>query len=136
MSIMLPSCSKTNNTNTAKNQISIYVGQNIFTNSLDPIKGAMSYGYSFTNCALTKVDSDSKYVGDLATDWNITDDSLSYTFNLRKDVKFQDGSDFTADDVVFTYETVKKNQGENENVDLTKLAKVEAIYLASCRHYI
>ena len=127
MLIMLPSCSKVNNTNTAKNQISIYVGQNIFTNSLDPIKGAMSYGYSFTNCALTKVDSDSKYVKDLATDWNITDDSLCYTFNLRKDVKFQDGSDFTADDVVFTYETVKKNQGENENVDLTKLAKVEAI---------
>lgn len=127
MSILLLSCSKTNNTNNSKNQISMYVGGNIFSSSLDPIKGAMSYGYSFTNCALLKVNSESKYVGDLATDWSITDDSLCYTFNLRKDVKFQDGSDFTADDVVFTYETVKKNQGENENVDLTSLSKVEAI---------
>ncbi|MBE6051842.1 MAG: hypothetical protein E7214_14645 [Clostridium sp.] len=90
MSIVLPSCSKNNSTNKSKNQISMYVGGTMFSSSLDPIKGAMSYGYSFTNCALIKVNSESKYVGDLATDWSITDDSLCYTFNLRKNVKFQD----------------------------------------------
>lgn len=107
--------------------ISIFVGSTIFSSSLDPIKGAMSYGYSFINCALTKVDPNSEYIGDLATQWQISEDSLEYTFNLRKDVKFHDGSDFTADDVVFTYETVKANQAENESVDLTKLKSVEAL---------
>lgn len=110
-----------------KDGISVYLGGTIFTSSLDPVKGAMSYGYSFTNSALTKVNPQSQYEGDLATDWKISDDSLVYTFNLRKGVKFQDGSDFTAEDVVFTYETVKENQAENESVDLTKLKSVEAI---------
>lgn len=33
----------------------------------------------------------------------ISSDSLTYTFNLRQDVKWTDGSPVTADDVVFTY---------------------------------
>ena len=110
-----------------KDSISIYVGTSIFNTSLDPIKGAMSYGYSFTNCALIKVNPDSKYVGDLATDWNISEDALTYTFNLRKDIKFHDKSKFTADDVVFTFQKVKDNQGDNEKVDLSKLKSVEAV---------
>ena len=36
------------------NSIVAYVGTNIFDSSLDPIKGAMSYGYSFTNAAFLK----------------------------------------------------------------------------------
>ncbi len=104
-----------------------YVGGTIFDGSLDPVKGAMSYGYSFTNCALLRVNPDSNYEGDMATDWSISDDSLVYTYKLRENVRFSDGSDFTADDVVFTYTTVKENQAHNENVDLTKLASVKAL---------
>lgn len=104
-----------------------YVGGTIFDSSLDPVKGAMSYGYSFTNCALLRVNPDSNYEGDMATEWSISDDALVYTYKLRENVKFSDGSDFTADDVVFTYNTVKENQAHNENVDLTKLASVKAL---------
>lgn len=110
-----------------KDSISIFIGSGIFDSSLDPIKGAMSSGYSFTNCALIRVNENSKYEGDLATDWITSDDGLEYTFNLREGVKFQDGSIFNADDVVFTYEKVKDNQGENEKVDLSKLKSVEAV---------
>jgi peptide/nickel transport system substrate-binding protein len=106
--------------------IAIYVGTTIFSESLDPVKGSMSYGYSFTNNALLKVDPDSEYVGDLATEWSVSDDALTYTFTLREGVQFSDGSDFTAADVVFTYDTVKENQGDNENVDLTRLSAVAA----------
>ena len=111
----------------SKDSITVYVGNNIFESSLDPVKGAMSYGYSFTNNALTRVNPNSEYEGDLAESWNISEDSLTYTFNLKKDIKFHDGSDFTSEDVVFTYETVKDNQADNENVDLTRLKDVEAI---------
>ncbi len=137
MSLMFVGCNrasegKSKNTEVAvnteaKDSISAYVGTNIFEESLDPIKGAMSYGYSFTNCALTRVNSESGYEGDLATDWQISDDSLVYTFNLREGVKFHDGSAFTAEDVVFTYETVKENQANNENVDLSRLESVTAL---------
>ena len=110
-----------------KNDVIAYVGTSIFDGSLDPIKGAMSYGYAFTNNALLKVDPNSTYVGDLATDWLISEDALTYTFNLKKGIKFSDGSDFTAEDVVFTYEMVRDHQAQNENVDLTFLESIKAI---------
>ena len=40
----------------------------------------------------------------LATSWNISDDGLNITLDLRKDVKFHDGTDFNADAVVFSFE--------------------------------
>lgn len=107
--------------------IVIYIGTTIFSNSLNPVKGGMSYGYPFINDALLQVNSSSEYVGDLATDWTVSDNALVYTYKLKKGVKFSDGSNFTAEDVVFTYNTVKANQAENENVDLTKLSSVKAL---------
>ena len=116
----------TSETKTDKEGVTAFVGGNIFEESLDPIKGAMSHGYPFVCNALLKVDPKSEYVGDLAEDWDISDDALTYTFYLRQGIKFSDGSDFTADDVVFTYEEVKENQANNENVDLTRLQSITA----------
>lgn len=106
--------------------INVYIGGSIFDSSMDPVKGFMSYGYPFVNEALIQANTDSEYVADLATDWEVSDDALTYTFNLREGVTFSDGTPFTAEDVVFTYEEVQKNQANNENVDLTKLKSVEA----------
>lgn len=44
----------------------------------------------------------------LATDWTISDDGLTYTFNLREGVVFHNGEPFEADDVVFTFERAKE----------------------------
>ena len=41
-------------------------------------------------------------VPDMASDWKASADGLTYTFDLRPNLKFQDGSSVTADDVVFT----------------------------------
>jgi peptide/nickel transport system substrate-binding protein len=38
----------------------------------------------------------------LATSWKVSADNLTYTFTLRKGVKFHNGKTLTADDVVFT----------------------------------
>ena len=40
----------------------------------------------------------------LATEWDISDDGLTYTFTLREGVKFQDGSDFDSEDVKYSLE--------------------------------
>jgi peptide/nickel transport system substrate-binding protein len=43
-------------------------------------------------------------VPDLAESWSISDDSLTWTFNLRQGVTWHDGAAFTADDVIFSIE--------------------------------
>ena len=43
----------------------------------------------------------------LAESWNEGKDHLSYTFTLRKNVKFHDGSPLTAEDVKFSFERYK-----------------------------
>ena len=42
----------------------------------------------------------------LAESWDISEDGLEYTFYLRQGVKWHDGEPFTAEDVLFTYESV------------------------------
>ncbi|HEV2033115.1 MAG TPA: ABC transporter substrate-binding protein [Candidatus Dormibacteraeota bacterium] len=52
---------------------------------------------------LTTVDAQQNVVGLLASDWTISPDLLTYTFNIRSGVKWADGQPFSADDVLFTY---------------------------------
>jgi len=43
----------------------------------------------------------------LATSWELSSDGLSYTFHLRKDVRFHDGINMTSKDVKFTFEWMR-----------------------------
>lgn len=40
----------------------------------------------------------------LAESWDVSSDGLEYTFELRQDVEFTDGTPFDAEDVIFTFE--------------------------------
>jgi peptide/nickel transport system substrate-binding protein len=42
----------------------------------------------------------------LARSWTVSDDQLTYTFNLRPDVKWHDGEPFSSDDVKFSIEEI------------------------------
>ncbi len=55
---------------------------------------------------LVKYDTDLSLIGDLAESWDISDDGLTITFHLRKGVKWTDGVEFTANDVMFGYKTI------------------------------
>ncbi len=55
--------------------------------------------------ALTHVDADTRLIPGLATSWRAID-ATTWEFKLRRGVKFHDGSDFTAEDVVFSLERV------------------------------
>ncbi len=49
------------------------------------------------------VEDSNKFTPGLAESWNISDDGLTYTFNLQKDVSFHNGSKFDGQDVEFTF---------------------------------
>ena len=49
-----------------------------------------------------------KIVGDLAESWTVAKDGLTYTFKLRRGVKFHDGSAFSSEDIKATYDRIRK----------------------------
>ncbi len=55
---------------------------------------------------LVKYDTDLSVKGDLAESWDISPNGLVITFYLRKGVRWADGVEFTADDVMFGYRTI------------------------------
>jgi len=42
----------------------------------------------------------------LAESWQISEDKLTYTFKLREGIKWHDGTPFTSEDIVFSYNTI------------------------------
>lgn len=55
---------------------------------------------------LNLVDGLRSVIPDLAESWEMSDDGLVYTFNLREGVTYHDGTPFTADDVVATFDRI------------------------------
>ena len=47
-----------------------------------------------------------KIVGDVAESWTISRDALTYTFKLRRGIRFHDGSELTSRDVKATYDKI------------------------------
>ena len=52
---------------------------------------------------LVDVDDNFTVLPELATDWSVSDDGLTWTFKLRQGVKFHSGKDFTSADVVYSF---------------------------------
>ena len=77
------------------NDQEIMDGQNNVSNDL-----VLPQVYSY----LIKRDLDGKIVGDVAESWEVSEDELTWTFHLKKGVKFHSGKELTAEDVKATYD--------------------------------
>ena len=75
--------------------------------SFDPCTG---FGYTgsplYSN--LVKVNGEDQLENDLATEYEVSDDALTWVFKIRDDVKFTNGDPLKASDVAFTFNTTKE----------------------------
>lgn len=99
---------------------------------------------------LTSVDVDGQVIPTLAESWDVSDDGLTYTFHLQTGATFHDGTDLTADDVVWsiteaigpdskaarksdlqTIQTVTAVDDDTVELDLSRASQGLTFYLAS-----
>lgn len=86
----------------------IVIGTDVDAGTLDPRLTRDTTAYRAADliyAGLVHLTSKLEAVPDLAESWE-SPDPQTYIFKLRPDLKFSDGSPLTADDVVYTYESV------------------------------
>ncbi|MDR1061085.1 MAG: ABC transporter substrate-binding protein [Clostridiales bacterium] len=98
----------------------VVIGFPSIPSNYDPLNGFAS-GVQLLYSALVQTDADMNVVPDLAESWEVSDDALAYTFRLRDGARFSDGSDVTARDVVFSYNTAMANA---TGIDLSAVQSV------------
>lgn len=63
----------------------------------------------------------------LAQSWTVSEDGLTYTFRLKPNVKWHDGHDFTADDVVFSADDFLRKTHARLRANLAVVESIKAI---------
>jgi len=71
------------------------------TNDVDSDLSSMIYS------GLMKIDEKGNLVNDMAEGYEISEDKLSYTFYIKKNIKWHDDKDLTSDDIIFTMQTIQ-----------------------------
>ena len=83
------------------------------TDTLDPALVTDGLAYSRGRAHLNRLvqfNDDITVRPELAEEWDVNADATEFTFKLRKGVTWHDGSDFTADDVIYS---MNRHLGEN-----------------------
>lgn len=106
---------------THKDSVVIAIGAEPET--LDPTQGWGHGNSPIVQSTLVKYTADLTFENDLATDYSLSSDGLTWTFTVRDDAFFTDGEKVKASDVAFTLETAKAAQG---SVDLTYMESAVA----------
>lgn len=100
-------------------------------NTLDPAKSKIGeeYNYHFLVFnALTLIDRDMTVKPDLAERWESSKDLKTWTFYLRKGVKFHHGRELDAEDVIASFKRIlDKATGSPARVNLQVIETMEAV---------
>jgi peptide/nickel transport system substrate-binding protein len=75
---------------------------------------------------LVKIDASKEIIPDLATDWAVSDDGKTITFNLKNNAKWHDGENVTSEDVKYTFDTIKSNPAYYFSTRLQIVDSIEA----------
>ena len=79
----------------------VKIGWAGYPDSLNPGNGLLTESYTLYELIFDTpiaVTADGTYVPEVATDWQVADDGVTWTMTLRDDVKFHDGTPMTSED--------------------------------------
>jgi len=76
---------------------------------------------------LTDIAADGSVKPQLATSWEVSADAKVWTFTIRPNVKFHDGSLLTVDDVVDSFQKIMKDETSPMRAYLVRVASVEKV---------
>lgn len=96
--------------------------------TLDPRSASGDSEIAFLNAVydyLINTDAESNLVPALATSWEVSDDGLQYTLQIREDATFHDGSALTVEDVLWTIQWHQEAEGTVAGL-LSNVASFEA----------
>lgn len=93
------------------------------------LKGDPATGVSmlFDSLMARAADEPDSMYGLVAKEVAVAPDRMSVTFRLRSEAKFSDGSPITADDVVFSFDTLKAKGAPAYRITLRDVVKAEAL---------
>ena len=107
------------------------IAQSADPTSLSPYRfGSTNDRNIITNIYDTLVEFDLEtyeIVPSLATEWSTTDDGLAWTFEIRPDVVFHDGTELDAEDVVASIERAMEPESNRTTSLLTRVSDVTAV---------
>lgn len=84
--------------------------------------------------SLVDLDENLNIVPELAEKWTITPDGLAYTFNLRKGVKFHDGTEFNAEAVKVNFDRMMDPKTASaRSAEIASVDKVEVVDAATVK---
>lgn len=84
-------------------QVTVAVAQDIEVGKLDASSyNGLMQAYPLLYDALVEYGAKGQILPGLAESWNVSEDGKTYTFHLRKNVKFSDGTPFNAESVKFS----------------------------------
>lgn len=89
-----------------------YASADFNNESMDPIVIASQWGWALYDSLLT-FDQQGNVVGNAAESYSLSPDGLTWTFNVRKGVKFHNGDPLTAADVVFSLQHFGSKESTN-----------------------
>ncbi|MFZ0569798.1 MAG: extracellular solute-binding protein [Rhodomicrobium sp.] len=95
---------------------------------------AEGVGLLFDSLMVRAQDEPDAMYGLAAESAELADDKMSVTFYLRPEARFRDGTRVTADDVVFTFDTLKKSGHPRYRIALKDVASAAAIAPQTVRY--
>jgi ABC-type transport system substrate-binding protein len=134
--LLLAGCASSSGTGTDAPSTYLRLADRDDIPTLDPARGYDTASWEFEAMLfnmLVDYDDESNLVPQLATDWEISSDRRTYTFHLRRDVRFSNGRLLVAADVRYSIERVLDPHTRSQGAEFFRgLVGAEACAESTC----